>query len=337
MTTDPSQPSSPPVIPVLLADRSKRPHGLYLHCQDPATNALQAWWATPELAELAASVPCVWPDSKAVQANETLTQAIEAAGFQRADRSSVLITTQVPPEALPSSVQWIGGLWYLHAPVRATAAQAASRNRALQLLQMVNDDADTHEIEEVFRQDAALSYQLLRLVNSVGMGARREIASFGQAILMLGRQQLKRWLNLLLFAARDDDPRSAMLMGHVTLRARGMELLSQAAGHDKATQDLAFMAGMLSMLDVLFGSPLVEVLQPLRISDALRGALIERDGDIGRLLLTWETVEAGQVDPLLAHLKHWQIPVDDYNRLLVHACAWMFSLTQGHAGDGPRS
>jgi hypothetical protein len=337
MTTDSPQPSIPPVIPVLLADRNKRPVGLYLHCPDPATDTLLSWWADQELAELASRVACVWPDSKAVQANEALMQAIAAAGFERADRSTVLITTQVPPDSLPATVRWIGGLWFLHAPARATAAQAASRNRALQLLQMVNDDADTHELEEVFRQDAALSYQLLRLVNSVGMGARREISSFGQAILMLGRQQLKRWLNLLLFAARDDDPRSAMLMSHVTLRARGMELLSQAAGHDKATQDLAFMAGMLSMLDVLFGSPLVEVLQPLRISDALRGALIDREGELGRLLMAWEAVERGQDADLLTHLSHWQIPVADYNRLLVQACAWMFSLTQGPAGDAPRS
>ncbi|MDV7395470.1 HDOD domain-containing protein, partial [Arthrospira platensis SPKY1] len=85
-------------------------------------------------------------------------------------------------------------------------------------MQLVAQDAETHELEEVLRQDAGLAYQLLRLVNSPAIGVRREVTSFSQALLMLGRQQLKRWLNLLLFAAREDDPRSAMLMAHVVLR-----------------------------------------------------------------------------------------------------------------------
>ncbi|MBV5336453.1 MAG: HDOD domain-containing protein, partial [Deltaproteobacteria bacterium] len=114
--------------------------------------------------------------------------------------------------------------------------------------------------EAVFRQDPILAYHLLRLVNSLCIGVDKHISSFSQAILILGRHQLKRWLNLMLFAANRDDYRTPMLMARVAVRARSMELLAKAGGFDRSEQDQAFMAGMFSLLGVLFGMPLSEVL-----------------------------------------------------------------------------
>lgn len=203
-------------------------------------------------------------------------EALQSAAVQFVTPQA-LFWCEVPvwPIRLPPAARWLAGDWYLKLPPRGTAAQTASRQRAMALLQLLTQDADTHELEAVFRQDPTLSYQLLRLVNSAAIGARREITSFSQAILLLGRQALKRWVNLLLFAARDDDPRSAMLLAHVCLRARGLELLAQAAGQDRLDQDEAFMAGMLSILDTLLGQPLPEVLQPLRLSDTCAKACLK--------------------------------------------------------------
>jgi hypothetical protein len=47
-----------------------------------------------------------------------------------------------------------------------------------------------------------------------------------------------------------------MLLARVVVRARSMELLARESGLDRSAQDLAFMAGMFSLLGVLFGSPL---------------------------------------------------------------------------------
>lgn len=213
------------------------------------------------------------------------------------------------PERVSPPARWLTGHWYLAMTPKPHAAQAASRQRALRLMQLVMDDAQTHELEEVFRQDAALSYQLLRLVNSAATGGRREVTSFAQAILMMGRQPLKRWLNLLLFAARDDDVRSAMLMAHVVIRARGMERLAAERGWDKSDQEQAFMAGMFSLLDRLIGQPLVDILRPIRVSDGLRAALLEQQGTLGRLLQDWSRMESGERsandEVLLAEVIAW--------------------------------
>ena len=75
-----------------------------------------------------------------------------------------------------------------------------TRLKLLKLLSLVVQDADTREIEEIFRQEPKLSYNLLRLVNSVAVGPKTPITGFNQAITVLGRRQLQRWLQLLIYA-----------------------------------------------------------------------------------------------------------------------------------------
>lgn len=324
-------PTSPLVFVHLLSGPDHRLGALHWRCEPGRPQGLMPWLQAPALTALAAALPCLWDARDVADWPAELGLALQAAGQQVL---ATPVTVRQAGEPWPAGATWVAGDWYTAPPSKPNVAQAASRQRAMQLLQMVNADADTHELEEVFRHDAALSYQLLRLVNTVSAGHRREITSFGQAILLLGRQQLKRWLNLLLFAARDDDERSAMLMAHVSLRARGMELLAQAAGQDRATQDQAFMTGMLSMLGVLFGQPLVDMLRTIRVPEALHTALVDRGGELGALLGAWEAVERGEPAPLLEHLARLTIEPPAFNALLLDACGWMLQLTRGTPGDG---
>ena len=155
------------------------------------------------------------------------------------------------------------------------------------------------------------------------MGTGRRITSFSQALLLLGRQQLRRWLNLMLFAARQGDLRSAMLLARVALRARALELLAKSRGLDKNTQEQGFMAGMFSLLGVLFGMPLTEVLAPLALGEAVHAALLRREGDLGALLMLFETAERGDLDGVAAQLETLQIPREEFNSAMVDAAAWM--------------
>ncbi|MDB5755929.1 MAG: hypothetical protein JWR56_2357, partial [Massilia sp.] len=184
-------------------------------------------------------------------------------------------------------------------------------------------DADTHEIEALLRRDPTLSYNLLRLVNSLGMSTGRRITSFSQALLILGRQQLRRWLNLMLFAARQGDMRSAMLLARVALRARALELLAKSRGLDKNTQEQGFMTGMFSLLGVLFGMALPELLAPLALGEAVHAALLRREGELASLLTLLETAERGDLDGVGAQLEMLQIPREEFNQAVLDAACWM--------------
>lgn len=329
-TNEMNTPTSPAIVYFeLLADRSKTPSALLLSLPGDGVEVLRAFAGDDDFQVLSARFPCLLMEAGTIF--EEMAEAAAEAGCRLIPQAAVHYSDSLAME-LPLSAQWIAGNWYLAPPAKPTGAQAASRALALQLVQLVAADADTHEIEAVLRRDPTLSYHLLRVVNSLGMGMSRQITSFSQAILILGRAQLRRWLNLMLFSSRQGDERSAMLLGRVAIRARTMELLAKSSGMDRAGQDSAFMAGMFSLLGVLFGSPLAEVLRPLKISDALSAALLEYQGDLGRLLKAAECAECRDTLQLVTLLDALQVPYMEFLALNLQAHAWMVDVIRDRRG-----
>jgi len=310
-----------PVFLKLLANRQGKPGGL-LFCGS-GQPALPV-----ELRELAGKLPCFYREQLDGQLAAGLAelgfQGMQAAALQRSDTELAL-----QPEVL-----WVEGDWPLRAPAKSSGAQAASRATALQLVQLVANDAATHEIEDILRRDPTLSYQLLKLVNSLAMGAGRKVTSFSQAILILGRQQLRRWLNLMVFAARSDDVRSPMLLARVAVRARTMELLARETGQGKQVQEQAFMTGMFSLLGVLFGVPLGELLAPLNLGDATQRALLSKSGELGELLALVEAAEHADLVAVAKGLEALQLAPLEFNRTVVEANLWMLGMTSEMSGHG---
>ncbi|MYN42271.1 HDOD domain-containing protein [Duganella sp. FT109W] len=317
-----------PVLLHLLADRKGSPAALLLDAGRVPARASEP--PVKLLEELASGgMHCFYR----VGIDQALHQALAQVGWQALAADKVVRADDALPRELPPGVNWIEGDWFLAPPPKPVGAQAASRALALQLVQLVSADADTHEIEALLRQDPTLSYHLLRLVNSLGMGTGRRVTSFSQAILILGRAQLRRWLNLMLFSSREGDPRSAMLLARVAVRARMMELLSKACGEDKPHQEQAFMVGMFSLLGVLFGLPLEEVMKPLTISDAVQQALLAHAGELGQLLCVVESAEREDHDALDGCLAALPLDADSYNRIVIDAYLWMQDVTAGKAGS----
>ena len=174
-----------------------------------------------------------------------------------------------------------------------------TRLKLLKLLNLVRNDGDTREIEGIFREEPKLSYNLLRLVNSVAVGARTKISSFSQAIAILGRRQLQRWLQLLIYAnnlAGGNAPNPLMQLA--AARGRQMELLCAAIEPKPDIPDLcdnAFMTGLFSLLDILINLPMGEILKELPLEDEVVDALKSpvRSGILGQVLSAIIAGESG--------------------------------------------
>lgn len=163
-----------------------------------------------------------------------------------------------------------------------------ARVRLLKLLSLVIEDADTKAIEEVFRQEPKLSYSLLRLVNSAALAPREPITSFSQAINILGRRQLQRWLQLLVYADPNNGQGPNPLLLQAAVRGRLMELLigqAQCASEHVTQPDIAFMTGSFSLLENLLNLPMAEILAQLPLPAPIRAALAAHEGPLGKLLL----------------------------------------------------
>lgn len=189
----------------------------------------------------------------------------------------------------------------------------------LQLMQMVQKNEDIPKIENVLKRDPALSYKLLRFINSAGFGVGREIQSLKQAITLLGYAPMYRWLTLLL-ATASTSGYSPVLMETAVVRGRLAELL----GHKflpRGEGENLFVAGMFSLLDRLLGLPMREVLDTIQLPEEVVRALLTRGGMYGPYLALAEACELNSqlVASLAASLN---IPPIEVNKAHLAALAW---------------
>lgn len=216
---------------------------------------------------------------------------------------------------------WFAGNYPLR-PIPGTATRNAARHALiLQLLAMLADEAETRELEEVIRQEPQLSYQLLRLVNSVAYAPGQAVTSFAHAITLLGRKPMQRWLQVLLYA-RAGDGGASPLLPRAAMRAACMEALFATAG--PAEREQAFVVGMFSLLDVMLNESLATLLGPLRLPVEANRALMEGGGPYGLALRAVAMAETGDPGPLsLADaLLAAGLDATTWNRALVGACHW---------------
>lgn len=316
----------------LLADRKGVFSALRLAAAGAAADSLVPFLEHPDFQGLASQLPCLFYVDEVEQLSASLPSALVLAGCRPVSPDHVAREDRQLGDSYGAEIEWLDGDWYMSPPAKSAGNQAASHALAMQLVQLVAGEAENREIEAVLRRDPALSYQLLRLVNSVAIGAGRRITSFSQAIIILGRKQLRRWLNLMVFASREGDKRSTMLLAKVAVRSRAMELLARASGQHFSFQEEAFMVGMFSLLGALFGASTEDILRPLAISDAMRAALLTRDGELGNLLSLLEIAERGDFTALRKKLEAIQVVPGEFNLLMVQACNWMIGTVRDSRG-----
>ncbi|HUX64654.1 EAL and HDOD domain-containing protein [Sulfuricella sp.] len=219
--------------------------------------------------------------------------------------------------------------YYFARPVVLSGKRAdSSKLTLLKLVELILGDAETQEIEQAFKRDPSLSYNLLRLVNSVAVGTRHKISSLKQAIVVLGRQQLQRWLQLLLFVNQGGDMQNPLLELAAT-RGKLMELLAVAQSErDKDHHDRAFMTGIMSLLDTLLGMPMGEVVKQANLASDVENALLKHEGKLGNLLLLVEKIEQNDFGAAEGLLADMQLNQGNLVQAQIEAMRWANQLNE---------
>jgi c-di-GMP-related signal transduction protein len=194
----------------------------------------------------------------------------------------------------------------------------------LQLMQQVMAETEISEIEETFKQNPGLTYNLLRLVNSVAIGLRVRIKTLRHALMVLGMEQLKRWITLALYASNDSSGAQSPLLEIAAMRGKLLELLVQSLPEPVARElsDRAFMAGILSLIDVLFEVPMEELVEKLNLVDDVRDALLLRNGPLGGLLQLAEHLEQADFVAVNKHLEQCGISLDQLLAAQLETITW---------------
>ncbi|MBI3605792.1 MAG: EAL domain-containing protein [Nitrospirae bacterium] len=164
----------------------------------------------------------------------------------------------------------------------------------MKLMRLLAEDAELNAIEQAFRGSPGLTYKLLLLVNSVSLGIRQKIQSIRHAVTILGRNQLKRWSQLAMFASDDSRGLENPLVEMAAVRATFMEQLAcrhPLLKHNQEYADQAFMIGILSLLETIYNISMDEIVTSLNAPEEFKDALISRKGPLGQLLDLAEMIE----------------------------------------------
>ncbi len=191
----------------------------------------------------------------------------------------------------------------------------------IHLYNLVQSDAETPQLAAALKQDPNLTFRILRYLNSAAMGLSRPVNSLDQALVMLGRQRLARWLSVLLFSVKDPDFAEWLLVESALARGRMMELLGSER-FPAAEADHLFLTGIFSRIDKLLRIPLADALAQITLPSHVRSALLERSGIYAPLLAVVEAAEAGGPDSVDKLALGAGLEPDKVNHALIAATTW---------------
>ncbi len=146
------------------------------------------------------------------------------------------------------------------------------------LLKLTSGDSyvDFREIAQIISSDVALSYKLLRLLNSAAVGLRYKVSSISMAVAYLGEENLKRWISLLaLRGLGDDKPLELMRMS--LIRARFAELLAPHF-RPRRNPNTMFLIGMFSLLHIALNKSQEELFAEMPVSEDISSSLMSKNG-----------------------------------------------------------
>jgi EAL and modified HD-GYP domain-containing signal transduction protein len=194
---------------------------------------------------------------------------------------------------------------------------APARTTVVQLMALLQQDAEIDAIERVLKRDVALGYRLLRYLNSAAMGLRVEITSFRHAVSLLGYQPLLRWLAVLLVHSHVH-PAMPALAQTALARARYLEGLAPAFFSADEGEPL-FLCGLFSILPQITGLPFEAALEGLTLPEAVRDALIHREGPYAPLVSLAQASESASPAALVAAAEALGVTPAQHNALLLQA------------------
>jgi EAL and modified HD-GYP domain-containing signal transduction protein len=224
------------------------------------------------------------------------------------------------------------GYYFAKPAIIAGKKLGHSQLSLVRLLGLVLDDADTPVLEGVLKHEPGLAMNLMRLTNSVATGVLVKVTSLRHAITVLGRRQLQRWLQLLLYTNPQGGNVASPLLQLAASRGRLMELLAGKlhAGR-REFEDRAFMTGIMSLMPTLMSAPFEEILRGISVSADVRDALEKGEGELGALLKLSDALETG--DGQACHDLSTQLGIDapTVNLCLTQALAWASSIAVENA------
>ena len=192
-------------------------------------------------------------------------------------------------------------------------------------LSSTNDYMDFREISTIISSDVALSYKLLRILNSAAVGLRN-VSSISSAVTYMGEETLKKWIAVLaLRGIAEDKPLELVRLSLV--RARFGELLSPQYRIKRNPQQV-FMVGMLSLLHIALEKSKEQLLEDIPVAFDIRESLLTKNGIYSDMLSFFENYEYANWDSVTSYVSEHQLSSSFVNDAYISSVKWYNDLVK---------
>jgi len=250
---------------------------------------------------------------------EAIRQQLAAGPVQAVARN--VETADEFDQAARWGYSYFHGEFFTKPVVRVDEEISANKLTYLQLLREVNNPALSYdEIAALVEQDVALTYKLLRFMNSAWFGLKFEVSSVKHALVLLGPKEIRRWVSLVAVRSTGDDKPLELLVRSLA-RAKAAEQIGLAVQMEKEASEL-FLMGMFSLMDALADKPMKEVLEKLPLKEDIKAALLGGTGAYRNVHQAVVSYEQGQWDRFAAAAEALKLDEQQVPELMRKSTVW---------------
>ncbi len=212
--------------------------------------------------------------------------------------------------------QYFKGAFFGQADIITHRRNPINRTALLNLMtKLINPFTPFNELEDLVRRDVTLCHNLLRLLSSSAPASPEPITSVREILQAIGLKSLITWISLILLSGLDDKPHE--LVTTAMIRAKMCETLARVTRQD--TPHMFFLTGLLSVLDDLMDTTMFDLATHLPINETMQHALLNCEGELGRILGSVLAYESGNWDALNQLGIDSTVITDSYLRAIVWA------------------
>ncbi|WDP91461.1 MAG: HDOD domain-containing protein [Desulfobacter sp.] len=151
------------------------------------------------------------------------------------------------------------------------SATVSSKLKLLKLLQ--KQEVEFREIATALSADLAIIHRLLAYINSPSLGLRSKVNSIEDALVIMGLNPLKKWLQIIILTDMTPKNQPDELVLLSAQRACFLENLAVRHNFQEIKAPL-FLMGLFSLIDVILSHPKKILISKLSLDPELENALL---------------------------------------------------------------
>ncbi|MDO9042267.1 MAG: HDOD domain-containing protein [Desulfocapsaceae bacterium] len=186
------------------------------------------------------------------------------------------------------------------------------------ILEINRAEFDIKKLEELIKQDVAISYKLIKYLNSAYYSRLQPISSIRQAIAFLGEQGIRLFVSVIA-TSKLSESKPDELIRISCVRARFLEILGAELHQDKG---VFFLLGLFSMLDAMLDASMEYLMKQLPVSADITEALVHRSGPLFPYLQLIERYEAANWNELDAAIRDLHLDGTKIMDFYLEAVLW---------------